>query len=145
MVSPSHLCSIVYYYVTPSEFFTLALADGFSLEFEWQQVSSSLSILADLNNAVVLMLSTRPLISKFSSICTNILVTVPRAPITIGITVTFMFHNLKTNSLARSRYLSFFSFFFFNFTLWSAGTVKSTIRQVLFFVDYYKVWSFSWN
>ena len=24
------------------EFFTLALADGFSLEFEWQQVSSSL-------------------------------------------------------------------------------------------------------
>ena len=27
---------------TPLEFFTLALADGLSLEFEWQQVSSSL-------------------------------------------------------------------------------------------------------
>ena len=28
--------------ITSLEFFTLALADGFSLEFEWQQVSSSL-------------------------------------------------------------------------------------------------------
>ena len=27
---------------TPQEFFTSVLADGFSLEFEWQQVSSSL-------------------------------------------------------------------------------------------------------
>ena len=30
-----------YYYFTPSEFFTLALADGLSQEFEWQQVSLS--------------------------------------------------------------------------------------------------------
>ena len=37
------------------------------------------------------------------------------------------------NSLARSRYLSFFSLSF-NFTLWSAGTDKSTIMQVLFFL-----------
>ena len=28
--------------ITPLEFFTSVLADGFSLEFEWQQVSSSL-------------------------------------------------------------------------------------------------------
>ena len=35
------------------------------------------------------------------------------------------------NSLARSRYLSFFSFSF-NFTLWSTGTAKSIIQQVLF-------------
>ena len=27
---------------TPLEFFTSVLADGFSLEFEWQQVSTSL-------------------------------------------------------------------------------------------------------
>ena len=27
---------------TPLEFFTSALADGFSLEFEWQQVSPSI-------------------------------------------------------------------------------------------------------
>ena len=35
------------------EFFQPALADGFSLESEWQQVSSTLSILTDLNNAVI--------------------------------------------------------------------------------------------
>ena len=52
-----------------------------------------LSILANLNNAVVWTVSTRPVISKSSSPCTNPLVTVPRAPITIGIIVTFMFHN----------------------------------------------------
>ena len=51
-----------------------------------------LSILADLNNAVVWMISIRPVISKFSHPCTNPLVTVPSAPITIGITVTFMLH-----------------------------------------------------
>ena len=38
------------------------------------------------------MVFTRPLISKNSSPSTSHLGTVPRAPITIGITVTFMFH-----------------------------------------------------
>ena len=37
------------------------------------------------------------------------------------------------NSPARSMYLSFFSFSF-SFTLWSAGTAKATIRQVLLFL-----------
>ena len=97
------------------------------------QVSITLlCILADLNNAVVWMTSTRPLISKSSCHCTNLLLTVPRAPITIGITVTFMFHSFF-NSLARSRYLYFFSLSF-TFTLWSAGTAKYTILQVLFFL-----------
>ena len=50
-----------------------------------------LSILANLYNAEVWMVSTRPLISKSSSTCINHLVTVPRGPITNGITVTFMF------------------------------------------------------
>ena len=39
------------------------------------------------------MVSTRPVIFKSSSSCTNPLVTVPRAPIIIGITITFMFHS----------------------------------------------------
>ena len=69
------------------EFFILASADGFSLEFEWQHVSSILSILADLNNPVVWVVSTHPLISKSPSPCTNPLVTVPGARITIGIVV----------------------------------------------------------
>ena len=40
------------------------------------------------------------------------------------------------NSLARWRYLSFFSLSF-NFTLWLAETAKSTIRQVLFFLFFF--------
>ena len=77
------------------EFFSSALADGLSLEFEWQQVSSRilLSILAVLNNVVVWMVYTRPPTSNFSSPFSNSLVTVPNAPITIGIIVTGMFHS----------------------------------------------------
>ena len=68
------------------------------------QVSRTLlSILTDLNNAVVGMFSTRSVISKSSSPCTNPFVIVPRAAITIGTIVTFMFHTFF-NSLARSRY-----------------------------------------
>ena len=95
------------------------------------QVSRTLlSILAVLNNAVVWMVSTRPPTSKSFSPFSNPLVTVPNAPITIGIIVTSMFHSFFI-SLARSRYL-FFSHSF-SFILWSAGTAKSTILQVLFF------------
>ena len=93
-----------------------------------------LSILAVLNNAVVWMVSTSPPTSKSSSPFSNPLVTVPNAPITIGIIVTYMFHSFF-NSLARSRYLSFFSHSF-SFILWSAGTAKSIILQIL--------WSSGW-
>ena len=63
-------------------------------EIKSLQVSRTLlSILADLDNAVVCLISTRPLISKSSSPFINLLVTEPRVPITIGIAVTFMFHN----------------------------------------------------
>ena len=96
------------------------------------QVSRTLlSILPVLNNAVVWMVSTHLPTSKSSSPFSNPLVTVPNAPITIGIIVTCMFHSFF-NSLARSMYLSFFSHSF-SFILWSAGTAKSTILQVLFF------------
>ena len=71
-----------------------------------------LSILADLNNAVAWMVSTRPLISKFSSFFINTLVTVPRASIIICINVTFMFHSCFFNYLTRSTNLFFFFFFF---------------------------------
>ena len=97
------------------------------------QVSRTLlSILAVLNNAVVWMVTTRPPTSKFSSPFCNPLVTAPKAPITIGIIVTCMFHSFF-NSLARPRYLSFFSYSF-SFILWSAGTAKLTILQFLFFL-----------
>ena len=97
------------------------------------QVSKTfLSIPADLSNAVVWLVSARPVISKSSTPRTNPLMIVPRAPIAKSITITFMFCSFF-NSLARSRYLSFFSLSL-NFCLWSAGTEKSTILQVLFFL-----------
>ena len=97
------------------------------------QVSRTLlSILAIFNNVVVWMVSTCLPTSKFSSHFSNPLVVVPNAPITISIIVTRMFHSFF-NSLARSRYLSFFSHSF-SFILWSAGTAKSTILRVLSFL-----------
>ena len=104
-----------------------------------------LSILADPNYVIVWMVFTRLRISNSSSPSINPLVTVPSAPITIGITVTFIFHSFFS-SLVRSMYLPFFMLSF-SFTLWSAGTAKSIIRQVLsffffffFFFDHLVVW-----
>ena len=114
--------------------FPQTLAVVFSIEFGWLQVSSSLqdllSILADLRNTVVWMVSNCPVIFKFSSPFTNLLGIVPSALTTIGITVTFMLHNFF-NSQARSMYLSFF-WLSFSFIQWSAGITKSTMWQVLF-------------
>ena len=101
-------------------------------ENKFSKVSRTLhSILTDLNNAVVSMGSTRYLFSKSFSPCVNPLVTVPRAPILIGITVTFMLHSFF-NSLTRSRDLFLFSSSL-NFILRSAGTANPKIRQILFY------------
>ena len=95
------------------------------------QVSRTLlSILAVFNNAIVWMVSTRPPTSKSSRLINNLLVTVPKASITIGIIVTFMLPSFF-NSLARSRYVSLFSYSF-SFILWSTGTEKSTVLQIFF-------------
>ena len=97
------------------------------------QVSRNhLRMLAVLSNAVIWIVSTCLPTSKSSRPFNNPLVIVPKAPITIGTIITFMFHSFF-NSLARSRYLSFFSHSF-SFILWSAGTAKSTILQILFFL-----------
>ena len=90
-----------------------------------------LSFLAISNNAVVWMVFTRPSTSKSSSPFSNCLVTEPKAPITIGTIIRFMFHSFF-NSLARSRYLFFFSDSF-SFIQSLAGTTKSTILQMFFF------------
>ena len=49
--------------------------------------------------SVVWMVSYRVLISNFSCPCTNPLVTVPCTPITIDITITFMFHSFLVTLL----------------------------------------------
>ena len=105
------------------------------------QVSKILvSILVILNDVVAWMISTRHHISKSSSPFINPLVIVPRAQITIGIIVTFIFHSVF-NSLARSRYLSFFYFLSF-FILWTDGIAKSKILQVLFFLFWINIRSY---
>ena len=97
-----------------------------------QDSGTRLRILAVLSNAVVWIVFTRPPTSKSSMPFNNPLVIVPKAPITIGTIVTFLFHSFF-NSLARLRSLSFFSFSL-GFILWSAGTARSTIMQILFFL-----------
>ena len=112
------------------------LADGFHRSLsdsKSPQVSRTrLRILAVLSNAVVWIVSTHLPTSKSSRPFNNPLVIVPNAPITISTIVTFMFYSFF-NSLARLRYLSFFSLSF-RFILWSAGTAKLTILQILFFL-----------
>ena len=87
--------------------------------FQWRlrdnkspQVSRTfLSILADLNNAIIWIVSTHPLIPKSSTHAfNNPLVTLPKAPIRIGIIVTFMFHSFFQFSSKVLVLISFFGF-----------------------------------
>ena len=92
---------------------------------KFPQVSRTLlSILTVLNYVVVWMVYHRPPTSKSSSPFSNDLVTVTKAPITIGIIVSCMFHSF-INSLARSRYLSFFS----HFSVLFYGQLEQQSRQ----------------
>ena len=78
------------------------------------QVSRTLlSILADFNNAVIWMVSTRPPISESFSPWNNHLVTVPRAPITFGITATFMFNSFFQFPSKLQVLILLFAFFLF--------------------------------
>ena len=96
---------------------------------------TQLSILADLNNAVFRIVLLFPSLPGR----TDPLFEVHQLQL-ISPSVTIMFYR-AFSSLARSRYFSFS----FIFTLWSAGTAKSSNRQVLsfffffFVVDYYLV------
>ena len=118
------LCTCRDYYYYYYYYYYYLLLKSFShqcllMVFYWSlsdskspQVSRTrLRILTFLSNAVVWIVSTRPPTSKFSRPFNNPLVIVPNAPITIGTIVTLMFHSFF-NSLARSRYLSFFSLSF---------------------------------
>ena len=92
-----HYYYYYYYYYTPREFLTTAWADGLLLELsdsKIHQVSRILlSILADLNNAEVWMVSIYPPISNSSSFLSKHLEIVASTPITIGITKSLIFHS----------------------------------------------------
>ena len=81
--------------------FRWSLSNSTSPQVSW----TLLSIRADLNKAVVLIVSTRPIIFISSTLSTIHFVTVLSAPITTAINVTFRF-NILFCSQAKSRYLS---------------------------------------
>ena len=97
------------------------------------QVSRTLlSILAVLNNAVVRMVSTRPPTSKSSSPFSNPLVTVPKAPITIGIIVTYMFHSFFQFPSKIEVLILLFTFFQF-YSVVSRDSKVNNFASTLFF------------
>ena len=121
-----------YYYYYYYYFIFIYYFRVFHITFHWILNDSKSPQVSIFSNAVIRIVSTRPLTSKCSRPFKNHLVIVPKAPITVGTFVTFMFHSFF-NSLARSWYLSFFSHSF-RFILWSAVTAKSTILQILLFL-----------
>ena len=92
---------------------------------------SSQYILAVLNNVVFWTVSTRPLTSKSSSSFNNPLMTEPKAPITIGIIFTLMFHNFFQFPSKVEVLILLFTFLQF-YSVVSRDS-KSTILQVIFF------------
>ena len=115
--------------------FHLSLSDSKSPQISW----TLLSILAVLNNAVVWMVSTRSATSKFSSSFNDSLVTVPKAPITIAIIVTCMFHSFFQFP-SKGTYLSF-HFLSILFCGQPRQQSPQFCKFSFFVVNDYKVWS----
>ena len=108
---------------------------------KFPQVSRILpSILAVLNNVVVWMVSTRPLISKSSSPFDNPWVTVPRVPITIGIIATFTFHIFFQFPSEVEVLIFLFIFLQFCNVVSRDSKVLNSVSS-FFFLDYYRIWS----
>ena len=110
---------LLFFYFNLLRVFHFSLSDS---KCPWVS-GTLLSFLADLNNAIVWMVSTRPLISKSSSSCTNPLVTALSVSITIDITITFMFHSFSV----------LFAFFQFYHVVCQNGKVHYLTSSFLFF------------
>ena len=89
-------------------------------------------ILSILCNAVIWIVSTRASTSKSSRPFNNHLVIVPKAPITIGTIVTFMFHSFFLFSSKVEVLILLYTFL--QIYSEAARTVKSTILQIIFFL-----------
>ena len=105
------------------------------------QVSKTLlSILAVLNNAIVWMVSTRPLTSKSSSPFSNPLVTVPKSPITIGIIITFMFNSFFQFSGKVEVFILLF--IIFHFYSIASRDIRVHYYYYYFYYHYFTRWEF---
>ena len=103
------------------------------------QVSRTrLRILTVLSNAVIWIVSTLPPTFKSSRPFNNPLVIVPKAPVTTGTIVTFMFHSFF-NSLARSRVLILLFTFLQIYSVVRRDSKVKNLANAPFFVDFYKV------
>ena len=100
-------------------FFNWTLSDSKSL-----QISRTLqSILADLNNAVVWIVSILPLTYSFLNLFPRPFGNIPMALITIGITVTFMCHSFFLPSGKIQVFVCLFAFFHFHSTVHWKGSL----------------------
>ena len=97
-----------------------------------------LNILSDLNNAVVWMVSTHPLISKSTSPFNNLRVNVLRTPVTIG-----HFHVPKFFQFPNKVKLFIFLYTIFQFySMVNRDSKVHNSASSLVFADYHKVWWF---
>ena len=107
--------------------------------FQWSlndrkspQVSRTLlGIMVDLDNAIIWIISTFPLISKSTSPFTNPLEIILSALITIHIIITFIFSSIFQLSSKVYVLISLFTFFQFFSVIRRDG--YSSIRQIFFF------------
>ena len=95
-----------------------------------------------LNNAVVWMVSTRLPTSKSSSPFYNPLVTVPKAPITIGIIVTCMFHSFFQFPNKVQVLILLFPFFQFYSVISRDSKVDNFANSFFFFFSFFFFWFF---
>ena len=106
-----------------------------------QVIRTLLSILAGLNNDVAWILSTRRFICNSSTCCTNPLVTIPRAPITIRTTITFTFHTFFFQFPSKVLVIIFFFnlFQFYSVVRWDSEVHNSasSLCLLLIITGYY--------
>ena len=137
-----------YYYYYYFRVFNISVSQWF---FHWSlsdskspQVSRSLlSILSVFNNAVLWMVSTRPPTCKSYRPFNNPLVTVPKAPITIGTNRHFQIPQLFQFSSKVLVFILLFTFFQFYYYFYYYYCIKSYFKS-LFHVHISRLYDFLW-
>ena len=113
--------------------FTPALADGFSLEFKWQKITSSLQDSSQYSGRSYYNCSLYGLyLSSYLQICQSLdqsFGNFPSAPTTIGITVTFMLSIVLFSSKV-SVLISLFTFFYFHYVVCYAIRSNQTKSKI---------------